>query len=77
MQILGYKEDMAEETISQVRGYTEGTFCAMANSTIGKEVQKQVPSNTSCLAITFSLSELLNHLDLGLSALLHHIFYVY
>lgn len=25
----------------------------------------QVSANTSCLAITFSLSELVNHLDLG------------
>ena len=81
---------------------SDDDFKAMANTTIGLEVQQQVrkdpiasvrirhkvwisvatisllrpeilrafqvAANTSCLAITFSLSELVNHLDLGVSA---------
>ncbi|CAJ1409226.1 unnamed protein product [Effrenium voratum] len=72
LRVLGYSQDMADSTISQVRGYTDATFCAMANSTIGLEVQKQVSANTSCLAITFSLSELVNHLDLGVPFASHN-----
>lgn len=72
LHILGYAEDSAEGTISQVRGYTDATFCAMANTTIGLEVQQQVAANTSCLAITFSLSELINHLDLGVPFASHN-----
>ncbi|CAK9020193.1 unnamed protein product [Durusdinium trenchii] len=72
LHILGYSEEMTEGTISQVRGYTDATFCAMANTTIGLEVQQQVSSNTSCLAITFSLSELVNHLDLGVPFASHN-----
>ena len=31
LHILGYAEDSAEGTISQVRGYTDATFCVSAS----------------------------------------------
>ncbi|CAE7208159.1 unnamed protein product [Symbiodinium necroappetens] len=72
LMVMGFSEAWTEGTIQQVRSYTESTFCAMANTSIGREAQEKVAVNTSCLAIAFSLSELVNHLDLGIPFASHN-----
>eukprot|EP00931_Biecheleriopsis_adriatica_P051263 TRINITY_DN29712_c0_g1_i1.p1 TRINITY_DN29712_c0_g1~~TRINITY_DN29712_c0_g1_i1.p1 ORF type:complete len:926 (+),score=162.03 TRINITY_DN29712_c0_g1_i1:25-2802(+) len=72
LEVMGYDQEQADGTISQVRGYTETTFCAMANTTIGMEAKDKVAPDTSCLAITFGLSQLTNHIDLGVPFASHN-----
>lgn len=70
--ILGYTQERAEETLKSVRDYTNTVFCAMANTTVGREVQEKVDKGTGCLAITFGLSQLVNHIDLGVPVAAHN-----
>eukprot|EP00930_Biecheleria_cincta_P090932 TRINITY_DN8042_c0_g1_i1.p1 TRINITY_DN8042_c0_g1~~TRINITY_DN8042_c0_g1_i1.p1 ORF type:complete len:925 (-),score=95.19 TRINITY_DN8042_c0_g1_i1:289-3063(-) len=72
LEIMGYDEATRKSTLNQVRGYTEATFCAMSNTTVGQEAKQQVAPNASCLAIAFGLSELINHIDLGVPSASHN-----
>eukprot|EP00927_Polykrikos_kofoidii_P010896 TRINITY_DN1459_c0_g2_i2.p1 TRINITY_DN1459_c0_g2~~TRINITY_DN1459_c0_g2_i2.p1 ORF type:complete len:939 (-),score=143.41 TRINITY_DN1459_c0_g2_i2:146-2962(-) len=72
LEVLGHSEQSRLAMLQSLSEYTESIFCAMANTTIGMEAMKRVPSNTSCLVLVFALGELINHVDLGVPAASHN-----
>jgi len=72
LDVLGHAETEAADLFASLRRYRSEVFCGMADSTIGEEAKARVPEGTSCLAIALGLSELLNHVDLGVPAAPHN-----
>jgi len=72
LQIMGHEQEDINATVTELKSYTGAVFCAMANTTIGREARARVPDDTSCLALAFGLGELVNHLDLGVPAASHN-----
>eukprot|EP00929_Paragymnodinium_shiwhaense_P010090 TRINITY_DN11457_c0_g1_i1.p1 TRINITY_DN11457_c0_g1~~TRINITY_DN11457_c0_g1_i1.p1 ORF type:complete len:1002 (+),score=149.89 TRINITY_DN11457_c0_g1_i1:1409-4414(+) len=71
-EMLGYDMDRILGMSEYLQSYTEQVFCAMSNTTIGLEASKRLEPNISCMALTFGLTELVNHLDLGVPAASHN-----
>lgn len=69
---LGHTQESRDKLMSDLHTYTTTVFCNMANTTIGQEARTRVPEDTSCLALAFGLSELVNHVDLGVPAASHN-----
>eukprot|EP00929_Paragymnodinium_shiwhaense_P010091 TRINITY_DN11457_c0_g2_i1.p1 TRINITY_DN11457_c0_g2~~TRINITY_DN11457_c0_g2_i1.p1 ORF type:complete len:833 (+),score=194.28 TRINITY_DN11457_c0_g2_i1:226-2724(+) len=72
LQLMGHTEASIETMIEGLQGYTDTVFCSVANTTIGREARERVPAETSCMALTFGLSDLVNHVDLGVPAASHN-----
>lgn len=69
---IGHNGASIDRIVNGLRDWTNATFCAMANSTIGQEARDNVRSDVSCLGLVFGLWELTNHLDLGVPAASHN-----
>jgi len=68
---LKHSESRIEALLVDLRAYTSDVFCRITNSSVGQAASDCAPES-SCLAVTLGLGELMNHADLQLPSAAHN-----